>query len=124
MSVKGKPSCLHAFSNAGDSIQEALCHLDSVPLESTVTDAREVYVCKLYQPDTNIVRLTELRCWMFWRKQAESQKLQPSRAAFSKVSNVRTISALFGNPHLTLILTYQFLTSMLGSGSAINIFPL
>ena len=47
-----------------------------------MTDAREVYVCKLYQPDTDIVRLTELRWWMFRRKQAESQKLQPSRAAF------------------------------------------
>ena len=64
------------------SIHEAFFHLGSVPLESTVVDALEEYVCKLYQPDTDIVQLTELRWWMFRRKQAESQKLPPSRAAF------------------------------------------
>ena len=47
-----------------------------------MTDALERYICKLYQPDTAIVRLTELRWWMFRRKQAESNKLPPSRAAF------------------------------------------
>ena len=32
-----------------------------VPLESSVTDALEEYVCKLYQSDIDIVRLTKLR---------------------------------------------------------------
>ena len=40
------------------SIHEAFFHLGSVPLESTVVDALEEYVCKLYQPDTDIVQLT------------------------------------------------------------------
>ena len=65
MSGKGKISCRQAFTNAGYAIQEAFCNLGSVPLESTVTDALERYICKLYQPDTAIVRLTELRWWMF-----------------------------------------------------------
>ena len=82
MSGKGKTSCWQAFTNAGDAVQEAFCNLGSVPLESTVTDALEIYIFKLYQPDTAIVRLTEFRWWMFRRKQAESNKLPPSRAAF------------------------------------------
>ena len=36
----------------------------------------------LYQPGTTIDRLTELRWWMFRRKQAESNKLPPTKAAF------------------------------------------
>ena len=36
-----------AFRNAGDSIQEAFCHLGSVHLESTVTDAIEEYICNI-----------------------------------------------------------------------------
>ena len=43
---------------------------------------------------------------------------------FSKVSNVRNINASFGNPHLTLILTNQCLTIMVGSGTVIYILPL
>ena len=39
MSGKSKKSYLQAFSYAGDSIHEALFHLGSVPLESTVADA-------------------------------------------------------------------------------------
>ena len=61
MSGEGKILYWQAFSNAGDAIQEALCHLGSVPLESTVTDALEEYICKLYYSVTDIIRLTELR---------------------------------------------------------------
>ena len=123
MSGKGKISCWQAFSNSGDSIQEAFCHLGSVPLETTVVDALEEYVCKLFQTDTDIVQLTELRWWMFRRKQAESQNYHLQELRFWKVSNVRNINASFGNPHLTLILTYQCLTIMAGGGTVINIFP-
>ena len=70
VSGHGKLSCWQVYCNARDYIQEALCHLRSVPLESTVTVALEEYVCKLYQPDTDIIRLTELRWWMIRRKQA------------------------------------------------------
>ena len=41
MSGKIKKSYWQAFSYAGDSIQEAFCHLGSVSLESTVADALE-----------------------------------------------------------------------------------
>ena len=37
------------------TIQEALCYLRPVSLKSSVTDALEEYVCKLYQPDAEIV---------------------------------------------------------------------
>ena len=43
---------------------------------------------------------------------------------FSKVSNVRSTSASFGEPHLSLILTNQCLTIMVRSGTVINIVPL
>ena len=43
---------------------------------------------------------------------------------FSKVSNVRSTSAQFGKPHLSLILTNQYLTIMVRSGTVINIVPL
>ena len=43
---------------------------------------------------------------------------------FSKVSNVRSTSASFGKPHLSLILTNQCLTIMVRSGTVINIAPL
>ena len=43
---------------------------------------------------------------------------------FSKVSNVRSTSASFGKPHLSLILTNQCLTIMVRSGTVIDIVPL
>ena len=43
---------------------------------------------------------------------------------FSKVSNVRSTSASFGKPHLSLILTNQCLTIMVRSGTVINIVSL
>ena len=47
MSEKSMKSYWQAFSYARDSIYEAFFHLGSVPLESTVTDALEYYICKL-----------------------------------------------------------------------------
>ena len=48
MSGKSKKSYWQAFSYARDSsIHEAFFHLGSVPLESTVADALELYICKL-----------------------------------------------------------------------------
>ena len=43
-SGNGRISCWKALSNVGYFIQEAFCHLGSVSLESTVTDALEEYV--------------------------------------------------------------------------------
>ena len=50
---------LEVFSNARDSIQEAFCYLRPAHLESNVTDALKEYVCKLYQSEDDVVRLTE-----------------------------------------------------------------
>ena len=50
---------MQGFSNARDAFQEAICYLRPVHLEISVTDALEEYICKLYKPDANVVRLTE-----------------------------------------------------------------
>ena len=47
-----------------------------------------------------------------------------SKSCVSKVSNVRSISELFGKPHLSLILTNQCLTIMVRGRTVINIVPL
>ena len=54
-SGNGKISCWQAFNISRDSIQEAFCYLRPGSLKSSVTDALEKYVCKLYQPDADIV---------------------------------------------------------------------
>ena len=74
LSGNGKISCWQAFSNARDSIQEAFCYLQPVSLKSSVTDALEEYVSKLYQQDVDIVWLTEWRWWMFFRKKSLTAK--------------------------------------------------
>ena len=38
-----------------EKIQEAFCYLRPVSLKSSLTDALEEYVGKLYQPDADIV---------------------------------------------------------------------
>ena len=50
---------MQGFSNARDAFQEAICYLRPLHLEINVTDALEKYICKLYKPDANVVRLTE-----------------------------------------------------------------
>ena len=64
LSGNGKISCwrdsaMQGFSNARDEFREAFCYLCPVHLEISVADALEEYVCKLYQPDAHVVRLTE-----------------------------------------------------------------
>ena len=79
MSGKGKISCWHAINNAESFVHEAFCKLGHVPLEDSTRNVIERYVCLFYQPGTTIDRLTELRWWMFRRKQAESNKLPPAK---------------------------------------------
>ena len=52
-------SAMQGSSNAREAFQEAFCLRNPVHLEISVTDALEEYVCKWYQPDTHVVRLTE-----------------------------------------------------------------
>ena len=77
LSEKGEESYWRAFSNAGDSIQEAFCHLGSMPLESTVTDALELYICHQYCLTHYVEVVDGLE-----RKEVELQKLPLPRAVF------------------------------------------
>ena len=56
-----RDSAMQGFCNArlSDVFQKAFCYLRPVHLEISVTDALEEYVCKLYQPDAHVVRLTD-----------------------------------------------------------------
>ena len=38
-------------------------------------------VCLLYQPDTTLDTVNEFRCCFFQRKQAEAERLPPTKAA-------------------------------------------
>ena len=124
LSGNGKISCWQAFNNVRDSIQEVFCCLRPVSLKSSVTYALVECVCKLYQPDADIVWLTEWRRGMFWRKKLNCKTYHLQELRLSKVSTVRNINSSFGNMHLTLILTNQCLTIMVRSETVINIFTL
>ena len=50
-------------------------------LEDHIVRQLEHYVCLLYQPDTTLVTVNELRWWIFLHKQAEAERLQPTKAA-------------------------------------------
>ena len=52
-------------------------------LEDHIVRQLEHYVCLLYQPDTTLVVVNELRWWIFWHKQAEPERLPPTKAALS-----------------------------------------
>ena len=55
---------------------------------------------------------------MFWRrKKLNCKNYHFEELCFSKVSNVRNISASFRNPHLLLILIKQYLTFMVRNGT-------
>ena len=60
---------------------------------------------------------------MLEKKKRNCKNYQFQELCFSKVSNVRSTSASFGKPHLSLILTSQCLTIMVRSGTVINIVP-
>ena len=54
-------------------------------------------------------------------KKLNNRNFHFQELCFSKVSNVRSTSASFGKPHLSLILTNQCLTIVVRSGTVINI---
>ena len=81
MNVRQAQSFMSAgFKNAEFSVHKTFGKLGQGPLEDSLKDALEQYVCLLYQLCTSIVGLKELRWWMFHREQAEST----TRAAFLK----------------------------------------
>ena len=50
-------------------------------LEDHIVRQLEHYACQLYQPDMTLVTVNELRWWIFQRKQAETERLTPTKAA-------------------------------------------
>ena len=70
---KGKMSCWKEFQEDDDSILSALDNLGRKEQpDEDVKDAIERLVCHLYLPKTDITTVKELRCFLFRKKQAES----------------------------------------------------
>ena len=57
------------------------CSWQQAVLEHNIVRQLEHYVCLLYQPDTTLVTQNELRWWIFLCKQAEAERLPPTKAA-------------------------------------------
>lgn len=81
-SGKGKLACWKAFEDADVSVTDALARLgtDALP-DDEVKTGIEKFVCQVYQPKTNITTVQELRWLLFRKKQAQSDRLPPTRAA-------------------------------------------
>ena len=82
---KGKLACWKAFLEADSVCVDALADLGgtSQPLPSTLA-AIEKLVCLLYFPGTQISSVKEHRWFLFRRKQAESGRLPPTKAALKQ----------------------------------------
>ena len=80
-SGKGKPTCWKEFEEANESILRSLANLgkDENPDEETL-DGIEQCVCQLYQPKATIKTVKELRWSLFTKRQAESDRLPPTKA--------------------------------------------
>ena len=70
-SGKGKLACWKVFSRAEEYVITALANLGTTehPHEDTIKGV-EKFVCHLYQPNTSICRVNELRWSLFKKKQA------------------------------------------------------
>ena len=81
-SGKGKPTCWKEFEVANESILRSLANLgkDEKPDEETL-DGIEQFVCQLYQTKDTIKTVKELRWSLFKKRQAESDRLPPTKAA-------------------------------------------
>ena len=78
---KSKLKCWKTFQAVSDDIKEAFIELGKDALPSVGTEARmEQFVCQLYDPDTSLHEVAELRWKLFCKKQAEGEKLSPRGA--------------------------------------------
>lgn len=82
-SGKGKILCWKALQKSSVEIKKAFADLGS-DLTNKTKQCIEAFVCNLYEPDTSITSVSNLRWWMFRRKQAESDKLPPTKAALEQ----------------------------------------
>ena len=78
---KGKLACWKAFLEADSVCTEALADLGgtSQPLPSTLAAIKKL-VCLRYFPRTQISSVKEHRWFLFRSKQAESERLPPTKA--------------------------------------------
>ena len=81
-SGNGKPTCWKEFEEANESILRSLVKLgkDKKPDEETL-DGTEEFVCQLYQPKATIKTVKQLRWSLLKKRQAESDRISPTKAA-------------------------------------------
>ena len=81
-SGKGKLACWKVFNRADEDVITALANLGTTehPDEDTIKGV-EKFVCHLYQPNTSICKVNELRWSLFKNKQAKSERLLPTHGA-------------------------------------------
>ena len=79
---KERPTCWKEFEETNESILRSLANLgkDEKPDEETLDEIKE-FVCQLYQPKATIKTVKELRWLLFKKRQAESDRLPPTKAA-------------------------------------------
>ena len=88
-----------AFKDCDIGIKQVFADLGKqAALEYHIVEQLEHYVCLLYQPDTTLVTVNELRWWIFRRKQVEAERLPPAKAALiqaiTRAHNTSGIMAL------------------------------
>ena len=78
----GKPLCWKAFLNVDEDVVREMAKLGTTltPSEETIK-AIEKFVCELYVPNTSLTTVKELRWLLFRKKQAQSERLPPTRGA-------------------------------------------
>ncbi|CAH3146077.1 unnamed protein product [Pocillopora meandrina] len=83
--MHGKPLCWKAFLNVDEDVVREMAKLGTTltPSEETIK-AIEKFVCELYVPNTSLTTVKELRWLLFRKKQAQSERLPPTRGALLK----------------------------------------
>lgn len=86
MSGKGKASFWKTFSSMPDDIKSAFVDLGKTEsISDNLFQKLELYVCQLYCPKTSITDIGKLRWFLFKQKQAESEKLPPTKSALRQM---------------------------------------
>ena len=78
---KGKQACWKTFQEASPEIITALADLGTSENPTEATEAAlEHFVCQLYVPNNVITKVKDARWWLFRKKQAQSDRLPPTKA--------------------------------------------
>lgn len=84
-SGKGKVACFKVMQENDEEIINALKDLGTTqyPSDETMTGI-EKFVCKLFCSKTSITKVHELRWYLFKKKQAQSERLPPTKSALKE----------------------------------------